>query len=770
MKLLEIYKYTAMFLSFFIGLCIFAYVGIYIKIAFSAAALLIFIVFLVLRIVGKFPDLNGIFVSFMLICGALILACVLSVYTLDIYAASFDEHEGKSDTVKLKIEECDFSLSYTARYKATVMESQIIPKGAKIFVNSPIGDLENGDILLGNITYTSLDELSSRTFNAKRYYLTERLMLSSDDDGLYVSGEEKTFNISSVFDKINKKLSSMITANLDHEAGGIASAVLLGNRDALSDITERDFRRIGVSHLLVVSGSHFAILISFITQAMRYTKLKRKPRALCSIGFIIFLMGITGFTPSVMRAGIMHIISQLSIIATRRAKMINSFAISGVLIVLLNPFAVLDCGLQLSFAATYGCLIFIKLKSEFNSRIRKKLGYSPRKNPILRALLAVIETLLMTTVVTICILPMSWLYFGEVSVISIPVNVIFIPLITVLMYLTGIFLILYPLRILIYPMALLLNSYCGLITSLARSLSSGENVMIAVNYSFTPFFFIPITVILFLIMLLPRKGKIAAGISLSLLCVTFFSVVGVTSYLDRDNVHITYIGEKKNDGFVLKSNGKALICEISDASFGYSYNLTDEITEMNVCEIEALLLTHYHNKHVQLLGRLCEREILRCIYLPEPIDERESEIYGSLLETAEYYGIDHFTIDRGGSFAFGDTEITLFERKYLSRSTHPITALQISAHGDDVVFLSCSFNQSHEEITSAASEAEYIIFGNHSPVYKKAFGITFDDLPKAMIISEQAYEYMDESTREAAESVGAEIGIDLYRLTLTPNG
>lgn len=769
MKLFEIYKYTAMLLSFFIGLCIFAYTGTILRLIGAVLFFAIFVTLIILRRSEKLRDHATLTHSFILMSAALSLACVISFISLDGYAAGFEKYEGKSDRVSIRITACDYSLSYTSRYKAVVLESELIPRGTKIFVNTAIGYLDDGTILSGEITYYSLDEMSSSSFDAKRYYMTQKIMLSSDDVSLSVTGSDNVLSINSIFSAINKKLSAMVSAHTGKESGGLASAVLLGNRDNLDEGIERDFRRLGISHLLVVSGSHFAVIVSFITYAMRYTPLKRRHRAICNIFLIFLIMGITGFTPSVMRAGVMHIISQISTIVTRRANTINSFALSGVIIVLLNPFSVLDCGLQLSFAATYGCILYQRMKSPIYVKLKRKFGFSPRKNPMLRFIFGILETIAMTTVVTVFTLPLIWIYFGEVSLLSIPANVVFIPLITALMYLTGIYLILYPLRLFIVPLAALINSCCVVVTGFAGFLSSGENVMISVNYDFTPLFFVPITFILVIVTLLPKKARLVSLSAACVLCVSFFAIIGISSCLDRDNVYITYIGENKNDGFVLKSQGKVIICEISDASFGYSYNLTDEVGEMNVCEIEAVLMTHYHNKHVQLLGRLCEREMLRCVYLPEPIDEREEGLYSALVEKAEYYGIECFTIPCGDSFTFGDADITVFERKYLSRSTHPITAVEISACGEEVVILSNSFNESYDEITAAAESAEYLFFGRHSPVYKKTFGLSFDNLPKVIGVCDAAYEYMDDVLRGTLDAVECVINPEVYRIKLTHN-
>ena len=168
------------------------------------------------------------------------------------------------------------------------------------------------------------------------------------------------------------------------------------------------------------------------------------------------------------------------------------------------------------------------------------------------------------------------------------------------------------------------------------------------------------------------------------------------------------------------------------------------MSELHVCEIDTLLLTHYHNRHIQLVTRLSQREILRNLVLPEPMDEREQGIYDTLLDTAALLDLPVTTVPAGESFDFGRASVTLFERTYLSRSTHPITAVEIDLGEEEIVLLSCSFNQSLPEITHAAESAEYVILGNHSPVYKKTFRLSFASEPKVLIAGEDARIHMED--------------------------
>lgn len=777
MELFKITPATTLLLSFFITSCIFVYCDFWLK---CAVLLLSMAVFVILKI-GRariFPKRSDIFrrhLSYALCACA--VAGLYSIAFFDGYFGRFADYAGMSDNVRVRIESCDYSLAYMARYHAVVTDSALIPDNTKILLTTEQIGLEEGTVLEGSLQYSALTESSSGGFNAERYYLPKQILLTAEDESLIVTGEEERFSIAGFFRKLNEKFTVQILAHTKRDYGGIAAAVLLGNKEYLADQTSRDFRRLGVSHLLVVSGTHFSVLLSFAARAMTRMRMKRQKRALASVALILFFMALTGFSGSVLRAGIMYLIAQFTLLADRKVNYLHSLAFAGAVIVLFNPFSAADCGLQLSFTAAYSCLLYNALRISFYRyrREKRKQEGKPRKiyqktNILVRILQNILGVIGLTSVVNVTLLPLIWLYFGEFSLLSIPSNIVFIPMVTILMYLTGLFLLQYPLGLLTYPLGQCINKYCAVMLGLAETMSGLENIMVSVTYGFTIFFLVPLTAMMVMIPFTSRKNvrKLAVGIVVTL--TAFFTMVGIVQITDRSNVYFSYITKAKNDGFVLKSDGKILLCDVSDGSYGYLYELTDEMAELNICEVETLLLTHYHSKHIQYLGRLCEQEILRSLVLTEPIDEREEGLFDSLCAVAEREGVDVYTVKVGETYQFGEAEILVHERMYLSRSTHPVTAVSVTAHGNTATMLSCSFNQSYETITEYAEASDFVIFGHHSPVYKKAFGLSFDKEPKAVIISDAALEYVTDEFAASLASLNTIREPTDWRIRIDENG
>ena len=774
MKLIEDFPTVAMFFSFFVISCIFSYFSLLMKIIAAAiffAALLFVIIASTNGKMIRYELCHGLILSL----SASILAAVISIFAFNIYADSFDSYDGENDYVTLKITECSYSLAYTSQYQAEIVESNLLPKGTKVLLNTPLSSMSSGSITTGEVTYTSLKNYFG-SFDAKKYYNPKKIMIVCDGENMEFVRSQRLFSLSAIFSRINKKLDSIITAHTNRESGGLASAVILGNRDNLSDIDRRNFRRIGVSHLLVVSGTHFAVIVTFAENSLKRLRVKRKARSCINIGVIILFMALTGMSPTVVRAGIMHIFAQLSIIISRKSNTLNAFAISGCILILCNPLCAVDCGLQMSFAATYSCIMSNRVSGSILKPLRNTLKVRLRKHKkIYKTAIGFSKTALMTCYVNLNLLPLTWLYFGEVSLLSIPSNLIFIPLITVLMYIVVVYIILYPLRLLIVPLASVINVLCSFITGIADFFSRLDGVVIAINYSFSIFFLILLTLLLLALSFssaeyssadnssAKKKRRLIAASAMVLL--VFSASIGIVKLSDRSNTYITYTAKDKNDGFALKSDGKLLLCEISDASYSFMYNLTDAMEELHCSEIDALLITHYHSRHLQLVSRLCEREIVKNLILTEPVNEKENSLYTSLIITAKEHGVYVSIYGAGEAISFGDAEIKLFERQYISRSTHPITAMTISAFGEEIFIASESFGEMPAEVRAAAESAEYLILGRHSPIYKKTFGLTLDK-PKVIAVSSNAYAFSDGHLREYFDENGVTIDVEKLEIKL----
>ena len=196
-------------------------------------------------------------------------------------------------------------------------------------------------------------------FNYKEYLKSLNIYGSVKAKNIKVIEQNK----GNIFMNFTYKISDEIKENIEEFMGekysGLLLGLLLGDSSKIDENIEENFKITSLTHILAVSGAQ----VSYIIAAM-YSLLKRKigiqKTRVVIIASLIFYMTLTGFSPSIVRAGIMGIILMISGLVFRKNDIINSIAISLFFMLVYNPFLLENVGLQLSYLGTIGIIGFNK--------------------------------------------------------------------------------------------------------------------------------------------------------------------------------------------------------------------------------------------------------------------------------------------------------------------------------------------------------------------------------------------------------------------------
>ena len=120
-------------------------------------------------------------------------------------------------------------------------------------------------------------------------------------------------------------------------------------------------------------------------------------------------MFITGFAPSVVRAVIMGVMLLISKILHKPNDTWNNIAISSLLILIFNPYNVLNIGFQLSYGGTIGIILFQKIIDRILIKIFAKESTSKLLNKIINMTSVTISAQLI-------VLPISIFHFNTFSI------------------------------------------------------------------------------------------------------------------------------------------------------------------------------------------------------------------------------------------------------------------------------------------------------------------------------------------------------------------
>ena len=214
---------------------------------------------------------------------------------------------------------------------------------------------------------------------------------------------------------------------------GLAVALSVGQRGAISDEALDDMRVAGLAHLLAISGLHMGLItgIAFwiferlfaFYPVIGTVVLPRKAAA--GVAFLVsfaYLL-LSGMSVSTIRAFLMVGVALLAVVTDRRVISLRSVALAALVILVIDPFAACHVSFQLSFAATAGLVRFFESytppprSDDMNVLVRQ----------FYNGLSAVRLSFLATLISQLAIAPFALYHFGSVSVTGALANLIVMP-------------------------------------------------------------------------------------------------------------------------------------------------------------------------------------------------------------------------------------------------------------------------------------------------------------------------------------------------------
>lgn len=138
----------------------------------------------------------------------------------------------------------------------------------------------------------------------------------------------------------------------------LLNALISGHRGELESETMRSFRRSGLLHLLSLSGLHIALLLSIIWLIAKTIGITKSYRALMCIILCIGFVFLVEPRPPIIRAATISIIYFCAVLLKRKPDIINTLALSAIILLLYKPQNLFDVGFELSFVTILSIVLF----------------------------------------------------------------------------------------------------------------------------------------------------------------------------------------------------------------------------------------------------------------------------------------------------------------------------------------------------------------------------------------------------------------------------
>ncbi len=199
----------------------------------------------------------------------------------------------------------------------------------------------------------------------------------------------------------------------DGQTAEFLKGVMLGDDLAISDELNSAFRATGLSHVLVISGSHLTTILLVITAMFTLIRARRRSYYLIALMIMLAYMVLVGFGASVVRAGICCFAIGIGFVIMRDSNPVNSLGAAALITGIISPYTASSIGFQLSFFSAFG-IVTVGLYL-----LRKINSYK-----IPRLIKAVSGLFVMTLTAQIFTLPIIIPIFGNISLMSVFANLL----------------------------------------------------------------------------------------------------------------------------------------------------------------------------------------------------------------------------------------------------------------------------------------------------------------------------------------------------------
>ncbi len=412
------------------------------------------------------------------------------------------------------------------------------------------------------------------------------------------------------FHRVNRFLSARISKYIQGEENSLIQALLLGNKDMLSEETKCNFRLLGLSHILAVSGMHLSLIIGTLDKLFdRVYEDKRRKHILMMLLTFVYA-GITGFSQSVSRAAIMLILYYLMFLVSRKQDSVTSLCTALGVICLIFPNSMFDIGLWLSFLSTYG---IVAVALPIDVKITKTAEETELK--IKKILLKLWSNLLFGIVPIMFSLPVIWFSYGEISIISPIANILFTPFLLGIMY-TAPFMVIFADFYILAINPIILSYICSHFMILFTDVLAPYSPIVPLNYNFTPVIIILLVLTYIFLALKNIKRKSIYFVPFICAAVVFATICGIHGYMTSDDQKIIYSNTSYGDSFVVISKNRALVCDVSGISRANAIQSEYYLHENRINKIDAYLITDYHGRGTDTLDEVISYTDIDKIYLP----------------------------------------------------------------------------------------------------------------------------------------------------------
>ena len=441
-------------------------------------------------------------------------------------------------------------------------------------------------------------------------------------------------------------LGNKIHKEISFDKSGYIEALIFGDKAYLEKDEIINYKNLGTSHLLAISGLHLGVLISLIYFIL--LRLRFSVEIIEKIVFLVipFYMLISGFSPSVLRAGGM--IMLYIIFRKKDMTKLEALLTTFILMLFINPLFIFDIGFELSFLITF-CLL---MSDDFLSGSKNIFTSGFKIN-------------LVSSLASLPILVMNFYTFSYISIIS---NIFLVPIFS---------LVIFPLVLISYVVFLFSSTMFNVIFKPILNISfSFFDKIQDLFLNFSPVVigrhnnYVGVIIFIFILGILIYLNKNKFLLATLGVLLLFFTLLGF-SYIGEDKIEEVKIG--KGEIYYVRGGRHNLLVNTSNNIQNFyndfrkkdvEYDIINEYNKMLNYEgkrkIDYLVLTSFKRDKVGYASELVGKDMVNEVIVLDKNKHKLKEI----IKLAKFNDIKVIEIKENTGFDLGTIKFYYGERQF----------------------------------------------------------------------------------------------------------
>lgn len=687
----------------------------------------------------------------------LILGAALALGWFLVYPNIFNIPDMPEDKTRFSAQAIDYSFDNNKK-TGIVCDAEILsvdgkmlerPFTARIYLADKNESLSPGDEFCGTASFEI--PVNDEDFKAFTYYKTRGIDVILFCDEVSITGNNDSLRY------LPKHIAYAAKLRIDQLAGeganGFIKALILGDKRDFSASNQENFTITGLAHVVAVSGMHIVFLAGFIILIFG------RRRAIYIAGPILILFALViGNPPSVMRAVIMQFIVMISAKVRRESDSITSISAALFIILAINPYSVMDVGLQLSFLATIGIVLCAHKLNFFFLR-----PFKIKQKWLFKTVNFFTSTLATSIVATVFTTPVIAIYFRSISLIGPICNLFLIWIINAIFILAIVGLALsfvfLPIGQFIFAPAVWMSNAIFAATELAAGIPFAtvyiDNVY---SIAFVIYFYIVI-----FIALSGDKKQIVIPSCCMLIALGVAILFTNLSNPDFDGLRFTVLDVGQGASMIADDNDSFVMVDCGgDKSQNVGAIARTYLRKVGADKIDKLILTHMHDDHTSGVSYLLERFEVSDLYVYDKCSD--DPVCESIVSLARRNGTCVHYVSENMTIPMDDWEIRLYTTGW--RKNDNENGLVVMFDKDDFeVVATGDLSQKSEMLlceNNQLPDSEVYIAGHHGSESSSSLKLMNTILPEHAIISVGADNYYGHPHEKTLYLFG-KMGIKVHR-------